>query len=180
VRAVDVRTLLTLRSRGDVKRAGAWLDGEGRAARAALVEAARAGGAAVPQDWEALDGKRLLRACLARADEAQVRRNPIARDEAFSCVHCGADVPCGGRRPRDHCPWCLHSRHVDEVPGDRAARCGGVLRPVRVEPSPKGWMIVYRCVTCGTNRRNRVLDDVVPADAAEVVRRLLVQPVEIG
>ena len=177
---MDVHTLLTLRSRGDVKRAGAWLDGEGRGQRAALVEAARAGGADVPEDWPSLDGKRLLRACLARAAGAQIRRNPIARDESFTCVHCEAEVPFGGRRPRDHCPFCLHSRHVDEVPGDRAATCGGVLRPVRVEPSRKGWMIVYRCVTCGTARRNRVLDDVVPADATGVVRRLLVQPVETG
>ncbi len=177
---MDVPSLLALRSRGDVKRAGAWLDGPGRTHREALVTAARAAGADLPEDWATLDGKRLLRACLSRAAEAQVLRNPIARDEAFTCVTCGAEVPCGGRRPRDHCPWCLHSRHVDEVPGDRAATCGGVLRPVRVEPSRKGWMIVYRCVTCGTTRRNRVLDDVVPADATEVVRRLLVQPVETG
>ncbi len=106
---MDIATLLSARSRGEVKRYGGWLDGEGRATRPILVAEAKKRGADVPDDWEELDGKRLLRACLARADESQVRTNPIQRDEAFTCAHCGADVPIGGRRPRDHCPRCLHS-----------------------------------------------------------------------
>jgi hypothetical protein len=171
---MDVNGLLELRSRGEVKRWGAWLDAEGSALREPLVAAARARGAVV-DDPAALDGRRLLRACLDRAEDAQVRQNPIARDEAFDCVRCGAHVPCGGRRPRDHCPSCLHSLHVDIVPGDRAAGCGGVLVPTGVAPSPKGLVIAYRCDRCGMERRNRVLDDVVPPDDAVAVRNLLVR-----
>jgi predicted RNA-binding Zn-ribbon protein involved in translation (DUF1610 family) len=171
-----ISQVLRARSRGEVKRWGAWLDGPGHVDRAALVAAARKRGAEVPDDWESLDGRRLLKACLARADEAQVRTNPIQRDEAFTCVRCGADVPVGGRRPRDHCPRCLASLHVDQVPGDRAAECGGALIPVRAVPSPKGLVLEYRCDRCGILRRNRVLDDVEPPDDAEVVRKLLVDP----
>lgn len=171
--ADPVAACLAVRSRGELKAAAAWLDGPGRAHRAALAERARRAGAVLPDDWEALDGKRLLRLALDRSDAAQVRTNPIARDEAFTCASCGRDVPPGGRRPRDHCPWCLRSLHVDVVPGDRAAGCGGVLEPVGLAPSPKGPMIEYRCARCGAARRNRVLDDVVPPDDPTALRALV-------
>lgn len=165
--------LLALRSRGEIRRWGAWLDGEGRGLRSIVVAEARRRGAAVPEGWEELPGKRLLRACLAR--DAQVRTTPIQRDEGFVCAHCGLDVPPGGRRPRDHCPRCLHGRHVDVVPGDRAAGCGGDLVPVAVESSRKGWMLRYRCASCGMERANRVLDDLVPPDDPAAVRAIMVR-----
>jgi DNA-directed RNA polymerase subunit RPC12/RpoP len=177
---MDVPTLLSLQSRGEIKRWGAWLDGEGAPLRGRLLEAARARGAPLTEACEALDGKRLLRACLARAGEAQVRRNPIPRDEAFRCAHCGLDVPAGGRRPRDHCPACLHSLHVDVVPGDRAAGCGGLLVPRALVRAAKGELIVYRCARCGMERRNRVLSDIEPPDDAREVRKLVVQTATIG
>ncbi|MSP56847.1 MAG: RNHCP domain-containing protein [Myxococcales bacterium] len=102
-----------------------------------------------------------------------MRTNPIARDEAFRCQHCDRDVPVGGRRPRDHCPWCLHSLHVDIVPGDRAAGCGGLLVPSGVEPSAKGLDILYRCDRCGAARKNRVLDDLTVPDDPAAVRGLV-------
>lgn len=175
--APTVAELLALRSRGEIKQWGAWLDGEGREARPALIDAARARGVTLPEDAASMDGKRLLKACLGRSDEAQVRTNPIARDESFTCAHCGLAVPEGGRRPRDHCPSCLHSLHVDVVPGDRAAGCGGLLVPVRVDRERKGLMIAYRCARCGMERRNRVLDDVERPDDGGAVRNLLVRPV---
>lgn len=156
--------LLTLRARGAIKAAGAWLDAEGRATRPALVALARARGVPVPEDWAELPGKKLLRACLDRAAAAQVRTNPVHRDEAFTCVACGREVPPGGRRPRDHCPYCLVSLHVDVVPGDRAAGCGGLLRPVGLDRKDGHFAIVYRCERCGAERRNRVLDDVAVPD----------------
>lgn len=167
-----VAALLEAESRGEIKAGGAWLDGPGEALRGALVAEARRRGATFPDDWEGLDGKRLLRAALARAEGAQVRQNPIARDEAFRCAACGRDVPEGGRRPRDHCPWCLHSRHVDVVPGDRAAECGGDLVPVALEPGAKGASIRYRCAACGAERRNRVLDDLAVPDDPAALRAL--------
>lgn len=160
--------LLALRSRGELKRWGAWLDGEGEGMRPALEAHARARGL----DPEGLDGRRLLRLCLDRAEGAQVRKNPIARDEAFRCAHCGAAVPAGGRRPRDHCPACLYSLHVDVVPGDRAADCGGELVPVAILGGATQQDIRYRCARCGAIRVNRVLDDLDPPDALAVVLSL--------
>jgi hypothetical protein len=85
------------------------------------------------------------------------RRNFVGRtNEGFVCGRCGLRVQPLAGGFRNHCPGCLWSKHVDDVPGDRAARCGGPMAPVRVEPDAKrGWMIVHRCQRCGAVRRNR-------------------------
>jgi hypothetical protein len=137
------------RSRGAIKRLGSWLDGPGSEFKAAL--AAR-GSAAVEQS-----GKRLIRAALARTDAAQVRHNPVHRREDFTCSSCERDVT--GSPTRDHCPYCLCSLHVDRVPGDRAAGCGGVMRPVAVSVSGAGAVLAYRCLRCGADHRVRAAED---------------------
>ena len=115
-------------------------------------------------------GKRLLRRALAKDAEAQVRKNPIAIDESFICGHCGRDVPAGGRTARNHCPFCLHSLHVDVVPGDRAADCGGLLAPVGASYAHEVWTLTHRCNRCGAERRVRALLDVEVPDDQEVLR----------
>lgn len=40
-------------------------------------------------------------------------------DEEFICEHCGQHVPKLGYSCRNHCPYCLYSKHVDVNPGDR-------------------------------------------------------------
>ncbi len=40
-------------------------------------------------------------------------------DEEFICENCGKKVEKLGYSCRDHCPYCLHSKHVDKNPGDR-------------------------------------------------------------
>lgn len=102
--------------------------------------------------------RRLLRAALDRSDDAQVRRNPVARNEGFRCAACGHEVPpAPGSGVRNHCPRCLCSLHVDgPVPGDRAADCGGVMRPVRAERAGGAWWLSQRCEACGHERRNRL------------------------
>ncbi len=160
-------------TRAESKKLGAWLDGEGRSERVARVAEARSRGIDVPEGWEALPGKKLARVLADRTARSQVVTTPTARDEAFECAHCGAGVPPGGRRPRDHCHRCLHSVHVDVVPGDRAAACGGDLVPVGIVHERKGWVIEYRCAACGASRRNRVLDDLAVPDDPEAVLRLV-------
>jgi hypothetical protein len=51
--------------------------------------------------------------------------------------------------------------HLDVRPGDRAARCGGLMRPARLDHrSGKGWMIVHVCERCGHSMRTKAaLDD---------------------
>ncbi|TVQ90147.1 MAG: RNHCP domain-containing protein [Deltaproteobacteria bacterium] len=144
-------------SRGQVKRAGEELDGRPELRRA-VVDVARERGIEL-RGSQSLAGKKLLRHARDRALSAQVRTNPIARDEAFVCAHCGHQVEAHGRTARDHCPRCLRSVHVDIVPGDRAAGCGGVLDPVCVETRGSRLTIHYRCRRCAAARVNRAILD---------------------
>lgn len=104
-------------------------------------------------------------------------RRFTVRNEPFQCAHCGAMVHPATSTCRNHCPVCLWSRHVDVHPGDRAADCGGLMRPVRVEyHSRKGYQIVHRCERCGVERRNiALLDDPVQPDQLEAVLALMRQ-----
>ncbi|RME28565.1 MAG: RNHCP domain-containing protein, partial [Deltaproteobacteria bacterium] len=151
--------LARTRSRGQVKALGAAADADPALLSALRALAAERG---VP-DADTLRGKVLVRRILARSEEARRRRNPIHRDEAFTCRWCGAAVPPGGRRVRDHCPWCLRSLHVDVVPGDRAADCGGILQPVELLRRGDEVVIAYRCDRCGHLHRCRAHpDDAIP------------------
>ncbi|SMF53758.1 RNHCP domain-containing protein [Tistlia consotensis] len=75
------------------------------------------------------------------------------RVEDFVCEHCGRAVTGDGFT--NHCPACLWSKHVDLDPGDRAAGCGGAMRPVAVESRARGYLITHRCERCGLEKRNR-------------------------
>ncbi len=159
--------------RKDLKRLGKWLEDSGDVAlREAILAFARKRGVDLPDEAVEWPGKRLLRRSQAREAESQVRTNPIARDEAFECMHCGMAVPAHGRTARDHCPRCLRSRHVDVVPGDRAADCGGRLDPVGVTLATRRIMIRYVCTRCGGERFNRALTDGDPPDDWEALVRL--------
>lgn len=155
--------LRRVQSRGEIKQLGAQLDADPalRAAALALLDArglTLSPGEDDDSDGDpaAVSGKRLVRALLDRAAGAQVRTNPIHRDEAFTCGHCGAEVPPGGAPVRDHCPRCLRSLHVDVVPGDRAAGCGGLLDPVALLLESGGVrVILHKCRACGAERRVR-------------------------
>ena len=83
------------------------------------------------------------------------------RDEEFVCENCGKKVSKLGYTSRDHCPHCLYSKHVDNMPGDREAECRGLLKPVQVElDSKKGYVIIYKCEKCGAIRKNKsAVDD---------------------
>ena len=112
------------------------------------------------------------------ASKKKGKRFRRVRNEGFVCAHCGATVrPLAKASSRNHCPHCLWSKHVDVVPGDRRANCGGMMEPVAVEQDARrGWMIVHRCTRCGTIRRNKAaLNDPAQPDSfqklLEVARR---------
>ncbi len=44
-------------------------------------------------------------------------------DEEFICENCGNKIEKLGYTCRNHCPTCLHSKHVDVNPGDRQEEC---------------------------------------------------------
>ena len=85
------------------------------------------------------------------------RRFRQVRNEGFICEHCGIKVtPLERGSCRNHCPNCLWSKHLDDVPGDRASHCGGMMEPVDVrQDARRGWMIVHRGRRCGAVRRNK-------------------------
>lgn len=67
--------------------------------------------------------------------------------EDFVCERCGMQV--SGNGYTDHCPRCLRGKHVDILPGDRAADCGGAMEPVCIEGATPHYRIRYRCARCG-------------------------------
>ena len=90
----------------------------------------------------------------------------------FICLHCGAPVSseAWGTRHRNHCPHCLHSRHVDMHSGDRACLCRGVMEPIALYQKADGeLMLLHRCTVCGIIKANRVAGD----DDLEVLRKLV-------
>lgn len=93
----------------------------------------------------------------------------------FRCRNCGADVPtdAAGTRHRNHCPFCLWSRHVDVAPGDRAAGCGLAMEPIAIHVRGDGeWVLVHRCRGCAAIHLNRTAGD----DNALLLVRLAVRP----
>jgi hypothetical protein len=103
-------------------------------------------------------------------DQRNRRRPP-----SFRCGHCGLDVPTGapGTAHRNHCPSCLWSRHVDDVPGDRAAGCDAAMEPVGISTRRNGeWALVHRCRGCRTVHLNRIAGD----DNALALMQLAVRP----
>ncbi|MGI9093144.1 MAG: RNHCP domain-containing protein [Mycobacteriales bacterium] len=94
---------------------------------------------------------------------------------AFVCEHCATRVaPLANGSYRNHCPACLWSKHVDRQPGDRAAACHGLMRPVGLDHRPgKGWLVIHRCLRCHHTRANRLaLDDQRQPDDVDVIAGL--------
>lgn len=81
-------------------------------------------------------------------------------DEEFICENCGKQVSKLGYSCRNHCPYCLYSKHVDVNPGDRQETCHGLLEPIRLEiTSKKGYVLIFKCQKCGKITKNKVADD---------------------
>ena len=82
------------------------------------------------------------------------------KDENFKCEICNKEVKALGYTARDHCPYCLTSKHVDINPGDRFCNCHGTLIPISIEPAKKGnYKIVYKCEKCHLLKRNIMAKD---------------------
>lgn len=87
-------------------------------------------------------------------------KNFTKNDDGFICENCGKKVEKLGYTSRDHCPYCLCSKHVDVNPGDRNNDCKGILRAIKVLPdTKKGYIIVYKCDKCGEIRKNKYAND---------------------
>ncbi|MYS83771.1 RNHCP domain-containing protein [Embleya scabrispora] len=97
------------------------------------------------------------------------------RTDTFDCVRCGLTVttvdPAGGRR--NHCPSCLHSRHVlDRVEGG-PSECMARMSPISIAVLRSGdWMIVHRCIRCDELTSNTI----APDDNQLILIRMAVRP----
>lgn len=96
----------------------------------------------------------------------------------YQCKHCHYQVSTqslySGVNNRNHCPYCLHSKHVDlYAAGDRLAACKGLMKPIgitfkltRKKYHCRGeMMLVHRCLDCGAVSINRIAAD----DIADVI-----------
>lgn len=81
------------------------------------------------------------------------------RDEEFICENCGKNISKLNYTARDHCPYCLYSKHVDINPGDRANNCKGLLKPIAIEKFKDSFKIVYRCEKCNQIHKNIIAND---------------------
>ena len=105
--------------------------------------------------------------------------NPVP-ENGFWCKHCGAFVhtlpALSGVQNRNHCPYCLWSRHLDHLQaGDRMSACKALMRPIglTIKPSHNKYaspcagelMVIHQCSDCGKLSINRIAAD----DLAEVV-----------
>ncbi len=101
-------------------------------------------------------------------------------NEGFTCAHCGKEVlptTCG--IPRNHCPFCLYSLHVDVHVGDRANPCKGLMKPIGVITDPKkDYIILYRCMKCRQRARSKIIPqcDVQP-DNFDLIVKLSTKPI---
>ncbi len=86
----------------------------------------------------------------------------------FKCSHCKQFVVINdimGTVNRNHCNWCLWSKHVDEAKGDRRSNCNGGMKPVGLTFKHEGQgrigeiMLIHLCSSCQKISINRVARD---------------------
>lgn len=104
--------------------------------------------------------------------------------EKFECCNCRRNVSSLdliGTKHRNHCPFCLWSKHVDlKKSGDRKAKCSGEMKPIGLTFKQEGKdkygktkqgeiMIIHECLVCGKISINRIAGD----DSAETILKVL-------
>ncbi len=105
------------------------------------------------------------------------------QDINFKCLNCGKQVATDsliGTSNRNHCPFCLYSKHVDQdIPGDRKAECQNLMEPVGLTFKKEGkdkWgkekqgeiMLIHRCLGDQIISINRVAGD----DNPEIILKI--------
>ena len=80
-------------------------------------------------------------------------------DESFICDNCKKEVSPLIYSSRDHCPYCLYSKHVDLNPGDRLNTCKGLLKPIGLEKHKDTYKIIYQCEKCKMKHKNIIAKD---------------------
>ena len=92
-------------------------------------------------------------------------------DDQFICYNCNNEVKSLLYTSRDHCPYCLYSKHLDINPGDRLSDCKGDLIPIDIEKHKDTFKIIYKCSRCNTIRKNIIAKD----DNFDEILRIMAQ-----
>jgi hypothetical protein len=84
----------------------------------------------------------------------------------FICALCYKQVlPLQNGSYRNHCPFCLGSVHVDNIPGDRKNPCKGIMIACGlIQKGKKGWQLIHKCQQCGIEKVNKIAEDSVQPD----------------
>ncbi|HET7580491.1 MAG TPA: RNHCP domain-containing protein [Bacillales bacterium] len=92
----------------------------------------------------------------------------------FTCGHCHQIIlPLTNGSYRNHCPFCLYSKHVDLQPGDRLNDCKGMMEPFGIKyKSGKGFQIMHKCIECKTVTVNIIAMNTVQPDNFEKMIQL--------
>ena len=80
-------------------------------------------------------------------------------DEEFECENCHKKVSKLNYSARDHCNYCLFSKHLDVMPGDRLNNCHGLLKPIGIEKYKNTYKIIYKCQKCQQLHKNIMATD---------------------
>jgi len=101
------------------------------------------------------------------------RPGRIQTEAGFHCNYCQAYVSAvsflSGVRNRNHCPYCLWSRHLDlYAAGDRLAACKSPMEPIgltlkatckKYGPGQGELMLIHLCTDCKRLSINRIAAD---------------------
>jgi hypothetical protein len=132
-------------------------------------------------DLPRLESKKARYQAKYHSNRGQGMRLSRYSDSGFHCSHCRAyistDAMLSGVQNRNHCPYCLWSRHLDLYEaGDRLSACKAVMKPIGLtikqtrkkyaSGQPGELMIVHLCTECGSLSINRVAAD----DDARTIR----------
>lgn len=106
----------------------------------------------------------------------------------FVCLYChnfvSVEAALSGVHNRNHCPYCLSSRHLDLFEaGDRLSACNARMKPVALtlkrstrkyaRPGDGELMLVHVCEDCGKVSINRIAADDDNAQVMSLVARHL-------
>lgn len=101
----------------------------------------------------------------------------------FECLNCGKGISTDsliGTLNRNHCPFCLYSKHVDQnIPGDRKSKCQAGMEPVGLTFKHEGFdkygrekqgeiMLIHLCPKDQKISINRIAGD----DDPEIILKI--------
>lgn len=121
-------------------------------------------------------------------------RNEATSFGDFRCMHCHNRVSAApmfsGVNHRNHCPYCLWSRHLDLfAAGDRLSACKGQMGPIgltmkrsrnkyRLEARGE-LMLIHQCIECEGLSINRIAADDDPESILTVFQDSLLHSHQI-